>query len=361
MSTFNENTVELAALEYFAELGYGTLHGPDIAPGEPGAERDSYEEVFLWGRLRDAIRRINPGTSLALIDEAVKRVRRAESQSPIDENYRLHQLITGGVPVEHRDTDGALRTTRLWLIDFERPENDVRAAILKIQNPDSGRGGSGAVEIDTALGQLLNEAVAADRVVDIYKLAGVETPELFILSDEFLDSLAQKDKPNLQMGLLRRLLNDQIRTVQRINLVQARKFSELLDEAINRYTNRSLTTAEIIAELVKLAKQMRDDQQRHSALGLREDEVAFYDAIVQNDAAVLELGDEVLKEIAQKLVKAVRESVTIDWDLKDSVRATMRSTVRRLLAGYNYPPDAEAKAIELVLEQAELFAEGEVD
>lgn len=233
---------------------------------------------------------------------------------------------------------------------------DVRAAILKIQNPDSGRGGSGAVEIDTALGQLLNEAVAADQVVDIYALAGVDTPELSILSDEFLDSLAEKEKPNLQMGLLRRLLNDQIHTVQRTNLVQARKFSELLDEAINRYTNRSLTTAEIIAELVKLAKQMREEQQRHNALGLREDEVAFYDAIALNDAAVLELGDDVLKEIAQKLVKAVRESATIDWNLKDSVRAAMRTKVRRLLARYDYPPDAEAKAIELVLEQAELFA-----
>ncbi|MCT3000927.1 type I restriction endonuclease subunit R [Propionibacterium freudenreichii] len=238
---------------------------------------------------------------------------------------------------------------------------DVRAAILKIQNPESGRGGSGAVEIDTALGQLLNEAVAADQVVDIYKLAGVETPELSILSDEFLDSLAGREKPNLQMGLLRRLLNDQIRTVQRTNVVQARKFSQLLDQAINRYTNRSLTTAEIIAELVKLAKQMRDDKTRHQELGLREDEVAFYDAIIQNDAAVLELGDEVLKEIARKLVKAVRESATIDWNLKNSARAAMRSKVRRLLARYDYPPDAEDKAIELVLEQAELFAKGEAE
>jgi type I restriction enzyme R subunit len=233
---------------------------------------------------------------------------------------------------------------------------DVRAAILKILNPDSGRGGSGAVEIDTALGQLLNEAIAADQVVDIYKLAGVDTPELSILSDEFLDSLAQKEKPNLQMGLLRRLLNDQIRTVQRTNVVQARKFSELLDEAVNKYTNRALTTAEIIEQLVKLAKQMRDEQQRHDDLGLREDEVAFYDAILQNDAAVLELGDDVLKEIAQGLVKVVRESATIDWSLKDSVRAAMRSKVRRLLARYGYPPDAEAKAIALVLEQAGLFA-----
>jgi type I restriction enzyme R subunit len=233
---------------------------------------------------------------------------------------------------------------------------DVRAAILKIQNPDSGKGGSGAVEIDTALGQLLNEAVAADQVVDVYKLAGVDTPEISILSDEFLDSLADKEKPNLQMGLLRRLLNDQIRTVQRTNLVQGRKFSEMLDEAVNRYTNRSLTTAEIIAELVKLAKQMRDAQKRHEELGLREDEVAFYDAVAQNDSAVLELGDETLKAIAQDLVKSVRQSATIDWNLKESVLATMRSKVRRILARYDYPPDAEAKAIELVLEQAELFA-----
>ncbi|WAL40989.1 type I restriction endonuclease subunit R [Brevibacterium sp. BRM-1] len=235
---------------------------------------------------------------------------------------------------------------------------DVRAAILKIQNPDSGRGGSGAVEIDTALGQLLNEAVTADQVVDVYKLAGIETPEISILSDEFLDSLAEKDKPNLQMGLLRRLLNDQIRTVQRTNVVQGRKYSEMLDEAVNRYTNRSLTTAEIIAELVKLAKQMRDAQKRHEELGLREDEVAFYDAVVQNDAAVLELGDETLKQIAQELVKSVRQSATIDWNLKESVLAAMRSKVRRILAKYDYPPDAEAKAIELVLEQAEAFAGG---
>lgn len=245
--------------------------------------------------------------------------------------------------------------------DDVRLFTDVRAAILKIQNPDSGRGGTGAVEIDTALGQLLNEAVTADQVIDIYKMAGIETPELSILSDEFLDSLAKKDKPNLQMGLLRRLIQDQIRTISRTNLVKSRKFSELLDEAINRYTNRSLSTAEIIAELVKLAKQMRDDATRHETLGLREDEIAFYDAVAQNDSAVLELGDDVLKKIARELVVAVRSSATIDWNLKDSVRAAMRAKVRRLLAKYDYPPDAEAKAVELVLEQAELFARGEDD
>ncbi|UAL31703.1 type I restriction endonuclease subunit R [Nocardioides rotundus] len=233
---------------------------------------------------------------------------------------------------------------------------DVRAAILKIQNPDAGRGGVGAAEIDTAIGQLVNEAVGADEVVDIYKLAGIDTPELSILSDEFLDSLVDKDKPNLQLGLLRRLLNDQIKTIQRTNIVQSRKFSELLEEAINRYTNRSLTTAEIIAELVKLAKEMRTQSQRHEALGLSVAEAAFYDAIVQNDAAVLQMGDDTLKKMAAELVTSIRQSATLDWNLKDSVRAAMRTKVRRLLAKYDYPPDLEEKAIELVLEQAELYA-----
>lgn len=233
---------------------------------------------------------------------------------------------------------------------------DVRAAVLKILNPNAGRGGVGAVEIDTAIGQLVNEAVAADEVVDIYKLAGVDTPEISILSDEFLDSLAHKEKPNLQLGLLRRILNDRIRTIARSNVVQSRKFSEQLEEAINRYTNRSLTTAEIIAELVKLAKEMRDQANGHEHLGLSEAEAAFYDAIVQNDAAVLEMGDDKLKHIAVDLVYSVRASVTIDWNLKESVKAGMRTKVRRLLARYGYPPDLEDRAVELVLEQAELFA-----
>jgi type I restriction enzyme, R subunit len=232
---------------------------------------------------------------------------------------------------------------------------DVRAAILKIQDPSSGRGGSGAVEVDTAIGQLVNEAVAADEVVDVYKLAGVEAPELSILSDEFLDSLAERDKPNLQVGLLRRLLNDQIHTVQRANVVQGRKFSELLEEAIRHYTDRSLTTAEIIAELVGLAKEMRELASRHEQLGLSEAEAAFYDAIVQDDATVLQMGDDILKKMAAELVRSIRQSATIDWTLKESVRAAMRARVRRLLAKYDYPPDLEEKAVELVLEQAELF------
>ena len=215
---------------------------------------------------------------------------------------------------------------------------------------------SGAVEIDTAIGQLVNEAVAADEVVDIYKLAGVDTPELSILSDEFLDSLVDKDKPNLQMGLLRRLLNDQIRTVQRTNVVQARKFSEQLEEAINRYTNRSLTTAEIIAELVKLAKEMRDQAKRHEELGLtRSRGRVLRRHRSERGRGACRWATTVSRRWRPNWCRSIRQSATIDWNLKESVRAAMRTKVRRLLAKYDYPPDLEEQAIELVLEQAELI------
>jgi type I restriction enzyme R subunit len=236
---------------------------------------------------------------------------------------------------------------------------DVRNYIVKLEkqgSPDD-RGKTGSEAIDTAIAQLVSEAVTGDQIIDIYAEAGIEKPELSILSDEFLDKLAASERPNLQIELLRRLLADQIRTLRRSNVVQSRRFSELLEAAINRYQNRALTTAEIIAELVALAKDMRDTKTREDELGLSDAEVAFYDAVVQNDSAVLELGDDTLKAIARELVETVRESATIDWNLKESVRATMRAKVRRLLARYDYPPDKEDRAIELVLEQAELFAQ----
>ena len=294
-------------------------------------------------------------------------------QLPADQRLGQHALVLDFVMADPDRTarflDQVLALTKAFALCGARDEAvgirndvrmfaDVRAAILKIQNPDSGRAGSASVEFDTAIGQLVNEAIAADEVVDIYKLAGIDTPELSILSDEFLDGLVDKDKPNLQMGLLRRLINDQIRTIHRTNIVQARRFSEQLEEAINKYTNRALTTAEIIAELVKLAKEMRENNDRHNQLGLSVAEAAFYDAIVQNDSAILQMGDDILKKIAVDLVVAVQQSATIDWSLKESVRAAMRSKIRRLLAKYDYPPDHEEKAVELVLQQAELLAAG---
>lgn len=206
---------------------------------------------------------------------------------------------------------------------------------------------------------MVNDAVTADQVIDVFQFAGMDSPELSLLSDEFLDSIAHSNQPNLQLGLLRRLLNDQVRTLQRKNVVQGRKFSQMLTEALSRYTNRSLTTAEIIAELVNLAKEMRQDQQRAQELGLSEPEIALYDAIIQNDSAILELGDETLKTIARELVTTIQKSATIDWMFKESIRARMRSRIKRLLARYKYPPDKQKEAVRLVIEQAEHLATGD--
>ena len=233
---------------------------------------------------------------------------------------------------------------------------DVRAQLVKMDK-DPGPGVSGGTdEMDSAISQLVSQAVSADEVIDIYALAGMERPDISILSDSFLEGLAKDDRPNVQMQLLRKLINDEIRTTRRTNVVEARKFSELLDSAILKYTNRNLTTAEIIAELVRIAKELRDSKHRGEEIGLEFDEVAFYDAVCQNDSAVLELGDETLKAIARDLVKAVRGSISIDWNMKESVRAEMRAKVKRLLTRYDYPPDKEERAIQLVLEQAELVA-----
>jgi type I restriction enzyme R subunit len=236
---------------------------------------------------------------------------------------------------------------------------DVRAAIVKLDHEGAGPRDPGSAEVDTAIAQLVSDAVVSEGVIDIYAAAGIDKPDLSILSDEFLDGLAKAERPNLQLELLRRLLSDEIRTQRSTNLVQSRRFSELLDEAINRYTNRALSTAEIIAALVDLAKDLRESNARAGELGLATDELAFYDAVCQNDAAVLELGDDTLKAIAQALVKAVQESATIDWNLKESVQAGLRAKVKRLLARYDYPPDKEERAIELVLEQAQLLADTE--
>jgi type I restriction enzyme R subunit len=236
---------------------------------------------------------------------------------------------------------------------------DVRAAIAKLDHGGAGPREPGSAELDTAIAQLVSEAVVSEGVIDVYAVAGIDKPELSILSDEFLDGLAKAERPNLQLELLRRLLDDEIRSQRRTNLVQARRFSELLDAAINKYTNRALSTAEIIAALVELAKELRDSKARAGQLGLANDELAFYDAVCQNDSAILEMGDETLKTIARALVTAVRESATIDWTVKESVQAGLRARVKRLLARHDYPPDKEERAIELVLEQAQLFAEAE--
>jgi type I restriction enzyme R subunit len=194
--------------------------------------------------------------------------------------------------------------------------------------------------------------------VDIFAAAGLKKPDISILSDEFLAEVRGMPQRNLAVELLQKLLRGEIRLRSRRNLVQARLFSEMLETSLRRYQNRGIETAKVIEELIQLAKDMRQAAQRGEALGLNDDEVAFYDALETNDSAVQVLGDEALRTIARELVATVRANVTIDWTVRENVRAQLRVLVKRILRKYGYPPDKQEKATQTVLEQAELLSEG---
>jgi type I restriction enzyme R subunit len=192
-------------------------------------------------------------------------------------------------------------------------------------------------------------------VVDIFAMAGLKKPEISILSDEFLDEVRGMPQKNLAVELLRKLLNGEIKTRSKKNLVQSRSFAEMLEKSVKSYQNRSIETVAVIEELIDLAREMREATKRGENLGLSEEELAFYDALEVNDSAVKVLGDETLKQIARELVESVRKNLTIDWSVKESSRAKLRVIIRRLLRKYGYPPDKQEKATQTVLEQAELL------
>lgn len=197
--------------------------------------------------------------------------------------------------------------------------------------------------------------MAPVEVVDIFSAAGLTNPDISILSDEFLEDIRRLPYRNLAAELLQKLLSDEIKARQRKYLVQSREFSEMLAEAIRKYQNRSIEAAQLITQLIELARQIREAQRRGENLGLSDDELAFYDALEVNDSAVKVLGDENLHIIARELVETVRQNVTIDWAVKETARAKLRTMVKRILRRHGYPPDKQEKATQTVLEQAELL------
>ena len=229
----------------------------------------------------------------------------------------------------------------------------VRSQLVKLS--EEGERRKKEKDIESAIKQLVSKAVSSDEVIDIFKAAGLEKPDISILSDEFLEGFKRMPQRNLAAEMLQKLLSDEIKTRARINLIQSRKFSEMLAETIRRYQNRTIEAAKVIEELIRIAKDFRKAMAKGEKLGLNDDEVAFYDALGTNDSAVQALGDDTLKTIATDLVKVVRRSVTIDWTLKESVKAKIRVMVKRILRKYGYPPDKQEQATITVLEQAELL------
>ena len=229
----------------------------------------------------------------------------------------------------------------------------VRAAILK-KAPGEKKS---AEDLDSAIKQIVSRAVASEGVVDIFAEAGLRNPDISVLSDEFLAEVKGMTHRNVAVELLQKLIRGELSTRRRQNVIQARSFAGMLEDAIRRYQNRTIEAAQVIEELIELARQMREDMARGEKLGLNDDELAFYDALETNDSAVQVLGDETLRTIAQELVDTVRRNATIDWTVRESVRAGMRNAVRRVLRKHGYPPDKQDKAVDTVIEQAELLSE----
>ena len=225
----------------------------------------------------------------------------------------------------------------------------IKAALTKKEDADKKISDD---EVQHALKQVMSKALVSDRILDVFEVAGLKHPNISILSDSFLEEVKNIKHKNLAVEALSRLLKDEIKSKMKKNIVQDQKYSKLLEQALLRYQNRSIQTAQVIEELIQMAKDLRKEMSRGKELGLNEDEIAFYDALANNESAVRELGDKVLKEIAHELTKNLRKMVTVDWAQRESVRAGIRLEVKRLLKRYNYPPDKTDDAVWLVLEQA---------
>ncbi len=261
--------------------------------------------------------------------------------------------------------DMTSRLSKAFALSVPRPEtrkvrdhlsffHNVRAAIKKRFDDGSG---NGANATSPAVKQVISGAIRTDGVIDLFEVAGISETNVGILSDNFLNRLAALPQKNLALETLKKLLGDQIRTREKVNIIQSRGFRESLESVLNRYSNRAISTAQVIEELIGLARIISTAIAEGEETGLREDEVAFYQALANNNSAQAMMHDETLKLIARELAESIKRKATLDWTQRDAVRADMRRTVRRLLAKHGYPPDAQESATSLVIKQAELMAE----
>ena len=264
----------------------------------------------------------------------------------------------------HRNMHAVTELTKSFAISVPHPYTiDIRdevglfqaikARIVKVTQ--SGKGKSDE-EIETAIKQILSDAIVSDEVIDIFDAAGIKKPDISILSDEFLAEVKGMTHKNLALELLKKLLKGEIKTRTKVNLVQSKKFSEMLDSSVKSYQNNLITSAQVIDEMIRLAKEIKEADRRGEDLGLDFREYAFYSALEVNDSSSAILGDDILRHIARELVDTVRRNTTIDWTVREKVQAKMRLAVKKILIKYGYPPDMTLKATETVLEQAKLLA-----
>jgi type I restriction enzyme R subunit len=228
----------------------------------------------------------------------------------------------------------------------------VRAALIK----STASTGRSAADRELAIQQIVSRAVVSTEIVDIMAAIGLDRPDISVLSDEFLAEVRDMDQKNLAIEALRKLLNGQVHSQGKRNVIQARVFSERLDAAIARYHGNAITTVQVLEELIRLAQEIREARERGEESGLNPDEIAFYDALADNHSARDLMGEPALRVIAHELVEDIRKNITVDWAHRESARADIRRRVKRILRKYGYPPDLQDAAVQNVLEQAEVLS-----
>lgn len=233
----------------------------------------------------------------------------------------------------------------------------VKASLVKMISEDNRK--KTTSQLDSELNQLISKSISSNEVVDILGSVGLSKPNIAILSEEFLEEVKGMKQKNLAVELLNRLLKGSIKTFSRRNLVQSKKFSELLEAAIRKYQNRAIETTQVIMELIELAKQISEAEKRGESTGLTPDELAFYDALADNESAKEIMGEDILKQIARDLTQSIKNNISVDWAIRESVQAKMKMTIKRLLKKYGYPPDKTAKAVDIVMEQTKLMCQNE--
>ena len=237
----------------------------------------------------------------------------------------------------------------------------VRAQIIKFLNPVRPSQSKTPEQLEREINELISRSIKSDRVIDLLSLGGMELPDIGILDDAFLEGMKNLPQKNLSFELLKKLLNGEIRGYRKRNLVKAKKFSEMLNDAVHKYHNNAVDTTKVIQELIELAKKIRADQESRKTMGLSPDELAFYDALTDNESAKALMDDVTLQKIARELTQAIRANLTVDWAIRASVQAKMRVIVKRLLKKYKYPPDQTQHAVDVVLEQTKLLCANETE
>ena len=362
---FTESLVEEAALDWLADLGYTVVNGLDLLPGGTSPERADYGHVTLEGRLRDALARLNPDLPPAALEDAFRKLKHPEGPTLVARNHALHRMLVDGVNVEYRRKDGSIAGDQARVLDFDDPANNDWLTVNQFTVVERGAQ-AGAPQytrrpdvvlfvngLPLAVIELKNAADENATVWSAYhqfQTYKEQIPSLF----DYNAALVISDGLAARIGSLTANKDWFLpwRTIGGEEITSL----EMLEQAIRRYQNRAIETAQVIEELIALAKEMRQAATRGEKLGLTEEELAFYDALEVNDSAVKVLGDETLRAIARELAQTIRNNVTIDWTLRENVRAQMRVYVKRILRRHGYPPDKQEKATQTVIEQAEALS-----